>query len=274
MIMSTKFYDSDARRYYLLDELRALIRYRTLLGELILRNIKTRYKRSVMGVAWTMLNPLLTMLVLYVVFSQLFAFSVPYYPAYLLSGLLLWNFFAQSTVAAMRDLVWSGDLLQRIFIPRALFAVAAMGTGLVNLLLALVPLAIIGFCTGVQFSLAVLFLPVSLILAGMFALRIGLGLSTLVVFFTDILDMYQIILLAWMYLTPIFYPIDILAPKFHWLIATNPMYYILECFRMPIYLGVLPEANIIAKALLAAVLSLFLGGWLFARKSDEFTYYI
>lgn len=274
MIKSTQFYDSDARRYYLIDELRALIRYRTLLGELILRNIKTRYKRSVMGVAWTMLNPLLTMLVLYVVFSQIFAFSVPNYPVYLLSGLLLWNFFAQSTVAAMRELVWSGGLLQRIFIPRALFAVAAMGTGLVNLLLALVPLAIIGLITGVQLSIALLFLPVSLLLAGMFALGIGLGLSTLAVFFTDILDMYQIVLLAWMYLTPIFYPIEILAPKFHWLIAANPMYYILECFRMPIYLGVIPDGSIIANAVITATLSLLLGGWLFARKSDEFAYYI
>jgi len=272
--MVSPIYDSSLPRHPLKEEVKSLLGYRHLLRELIGRNIKTRYKRSILGVAWTMINPLLTMLVLYVVFSQLFAFSVPHYQVYLLSGLLLWNFFAQSTVAAMRELVWSGGLLQRIFIPRALFAVAAIGTGLVNLLLALILLAILALISGVRLNLAILFLPVSLILASMFALGLGLGMSTLAVFFADVLDMYQILLLAWMYLTPIFYPIEILAPKYHLMIAANPMYYILECFRMPIYLGVLPDTNIFVKALIAATLSLLLGGWLFVKKSDEFTYYI
>lgn len=274
MIVSKQNYDSQEPRHYLFDELHALLRYRSLLGELILRNLKSRYKRSFMGVAWTMINPLLTTLVLYVVFSQLFAFSVPNYPIYLLSGLVLWNFFAQSTVAAMRELVWSGALLQRVFIPRAIFAFAAIGTGLVNLLLGLIPLAVILLVSDVQLSAAIFFLPVSLVLACMFALGVGLGLSTLAVFFTDIVDMYQIILLAWMYLTPIFYPKEILAQKFQWLIDVNPMYYILECFRMPIYLGVLPNLDIIIKAFILATLSLLIGGWLFARKSDEFAYYL
>ncbi|MBT3336283.1 MAG: ABC transporter permease [Anaerolineae bacterium] len=272
--MALPLYDSEKTRHPIADEIFSLYRHHHLLRELITRNIKTRYKRSVMGVAWTMLNPLLTMLVLYVVFSQLFAFSLPQYLVYLLSGLVLWNFFAQSTVAAMRDLVWSGGLLQRIFIPRALFAVAAIGTGLVNLLLALVPLVIIMLVTGAQLSPAILFLPVSLTIACMFALGVGLGLSALAVFFADIVDMYQILLLAWMYLTPIFYPIDILAPKYTWLITANPMYYILECFRAPIYLGILPDGNIFIKAIIAATVSMLLGSWLFARKSDEFSYYL
>lgn len=272
--MKKLYYDSAHQQPRIFSELRALFKYRHLISELISRNIKSRYKRSILGVAWTMINPLLTMLVLYIVFSQLFAHSIPRYAVYLLSGLLLWSFFAQSTVAAIRDLVWSGGLLQRISIPRSLFALAAVGTGLINLLLALIPLAIVGFISGSKLSWALFFLPISLILAAIFALGIGLGLSSLAVFFTDIVDMYQIILLAWMYLTPILYPIEILPPQFRGFLIANPMYYILECFRMPIYLGVLPGIDILIKATLAAILSLFLGSWLFVRKYNDFAYYI
>ena len=115
-----------------LDEIRSLVKYRFLIGELILRNIKTRYKRSLLGVAWTMVNPLLTMLVMTVVFSQLFAYDIPRYPVYILTGLLMWNFFSETTVSATRNLIWSSKLLKRIYIPKSLFATAAVGTGLVN----------------------------------------------------------------------------------------------------------------------------------------------
>ena len=250
------------------------VKYRYLIRELIFRNIKTRYKRSVLGVAWTMINPLITTLILYIVFSQVFKTSIPKFAIYLLSGLLLWNFFAQSSVAAMRELIWSGTLLQRVPIPKAVFALAAVGTGLVNLFLAFLPLSLVIILSGGRFSLALFFLPISLLIVSLFTLGIGLGLSALAVFFTDIVDMYNILLLAWMYLTPIFYPIEILAPKFHWLIYSNPMYYILETFRMPIYLGILPPLDILGKAILASFLSLLVGGWFFEKKSDEFTYYI
>lgn len=251
-----------------------IIKYRYFFFELVARNIKVRYKRSFLGLAWTMINPLFTTLILYIVFSQIFTESLPYFALYLLSSLLLWNFFSQSSVAAMRDLIWSGNLLQRVSIPKFAFALAAVGTGLVNLLLGFIPLFIVLVLSGAVFTFSMFFIPVSILIASIFTLGIGLGLSALAVFFTDVVDMYNILLLAWMYLTPIFYPIEILAPKFHWLIYSNPMYYILETFRMPIYLGVLPPWDILGKAMLSAVLSLLVGGWFFAKKSDEFAYYI
>lgn len=271
---SSTTYDSEALGHPLTDEIRALVKYRHLLGELILRNIKTRYKRSVLGVAWTVLNPLLTMLVLTVVFSQLFAFSLPNYPVYLFSGLLLWNFFGQTTMAAMKDLIWSSGLLKSIFLPRSIFAVAAVGTGIVNLILSLIPLGFIMLVTGSRLSISLVFLPFAILIAGLFALGIGLGLSSLAVFFTDVVDMYQILLLAWMYLTPVFYPLDIIAPELQWLIYLNPMYYILECFRMPIYHGVLPTPDILAGALVSAFGMFFIGSWYFVKKSKEFALYL
>ena len=124
------------------EEFRELARYRDLVKHLIARNIKTRYKRSALGILWTMLNPLLMMLVLTFVFSEIFRNSIvsKSYSAYALAGLLLWNFFAQTTTGAMSELIWGGGLLKRIYLPRAIFAVSALGTSLVNLLLSLIPL--------------------------------------------------------------------------------------------------------------------------------------
>lgn len=135
-------YDSARRPPPAVEELQALWRYRDLVVQLVRRDLVARYKRSVLGIAWTMLNPLGMMLVLTLVFSHLFR-TVPAYPAYVLIGLMAWNFFAQSTVMAMRQLVWGGTLLQRIYMPRTTFAVSAVGTGLVNLVFAFIPLLVV-----------------------------------------------------------------------------------------------------------------------------------
>ena len=272
--MTQQALESTQSHRPIINEIQSLANYRYLIGELILRDIKTRYKRSLLGVAWTMVNPLLTMLVMTIVFSQLFAFSLPRYPVYLLTGVLLWNFFSETTVSAIRNLIWSSALVRRIYIPKSLFAVAAVGTGLVNLLLALVPLGIIILLTGSQLGLPLLFLPVALLLVSAFSLGVGLAVSTQAVFFTDVVDMYQILLLAWMYLTPIFYPPEIIADKFRWIHYVNPMYYILACFRAPLYLNEFPEPRYILGAVVFALVALVVGGVLFARKSDEFAYYL
>mgnify|MGYP003865032787 CR=1 FL=1 len=188
-------YDSARRPPAALEELVQLWRYRDLIVQLVRRDVVTRYKRSVLGVAWTMLNPLGTMLVLTVAFSQLFA-RTRAYPAYVLSGLIAWNFFAQSTVAAMRQLLWGGSLLHRIYMPKTAFAVSAIGTGVVNFCLALVPLFLVALGLGVVPRLPILFLPISLLLLVGFALGVGLLLSTLAAYFADVADMYEIALTA------------------------------------------------------------------------------
>lgn len=265
-------YDSQRRAPRFLAEAGELWRYRDLLLLLIARNIKTRYKRSALGVAWTMLNPLLTMLVLALVFSRLFESAVPHYPVYLLSGLLLWNFVAQTTTAAMNEMVWNSGLLRRVYLPRACFAAAAVGTGLVNLTLALLPLGLIAMAAGAPLGPAVLFLPVAALLAAAFALGLGLFLSSLAVFYADVVDMYQVVLTAWLYLTPVFYPASILPPGVAWALRLNPMWYLVECFRAPVYLGRLPGPEVVLGAGLAAALALGAGWWHFARKADEFAY--
>jgi ABC-type polysaccharide/polyol phosphate export permease len=265
-------YDSARHQTPVLDELQEIFRYRELLTKLVSRNIKTRYKRSVLGIAWTMLSPLMMMIVMTLVFSNIFRMNLEHYPVYLLSGLVFWNFFAQTTSSAMNELVWGGSLMTRIYMPRSIFAFTALGTGLVNIVLSLIPLLLIMLATGAPLRLSLLFLPVSILIVGMFALGVGLFLSTLGVYFTDVLEMYQIVLMAWMYFTPIIYPIEIIPESYIRVFYLNPLYYLLEVFRQPIYLGKLPDLQTLAMACSLSSLTLIIGWWFFTRKADEFAY--
>lgn len=269
---SASLYDSARRPPAMLEELMQVWRYRDLLTQLIERNIKVRYKRSVLGVAWTLLNPLLMMSILTLVFFNVFRVSLEHYPVYVLSALILWNFFAQTTTIAMNELVWGGDLFHRIYVPRTAFTLSAVGTGMVNLLLGLAPLTLIMVTTGVSLRPALVVLPIAILLTAMFTLGVSLFLSMLAVYFTDVLDISQIVLTAWMYLTPIIYPKEIVPMQFQWLFNLNPMYHLLELFRTPIYAGVLPSLETLAAAGTSAVSALLVGWWLFARKADEFAY--
>ena len=267
-------YDSDAARSPALHELRELWRYRDLLRLLVSNSVKTRYKRSALGVLWTLLNPLLNTLVLAVVFAQLFRFQVNNYPIYILVGLVFWNFFAQTTTQAMNTLIWGSSLLKRIYIPRTIFAVAVLGNGLVNLLLALIPLAGIMLVMRHPFTLALLFLPVSILLMAMFTLGLALFLSTLAVFFADVVEMYGILLTVWFYLTPIIYPLEVVPERFVPLLRLNPMIVMLDLFRVPLYAGALPDPTTLALAAALSIASLLVGWLFFTRRVDEFAYRI
>lgn len=267
-------YDSSSQHLPFITEAVEVVRYRDLLWELIARNIKTRYKRSVLGIFWTMLNPLLMMLVLTFVFSSVFRFATDHYAAYALAGITLWNFFAQTTTNAMSELIWGGGLMHRIYIPRAIFAVSALGTSLINLLLSLVPLFVVMIVTGVPLRATLLVLPLPILFTAMFALGAALVLSRLAAYFADVLEMWQILLMTWMYLTPIIYPKEILPPHLHWVLKVNPMYHLIEVFRAPLHLGALAGPRTMLAGAAAGVVMLLFGWWFFARKADELAYQI
>ena len=270
----TPFYDSASIRSPALHELRELWRYRDLLRLLVSNSIKTRYKRSTLGILWTLLNPLLTTLVLTIAFSQIFRFQIQNYTIYLLVGLLFWNFFSQSTTQAMATLIWGSSLIKRIYIPRTIFAVSVVGNGLTNLLLALIPLALVMLITGHPFSLALLWLPPAILLLVMFTLGLALFMSTLAVYFVDVVDLYSILLTVWFYLTPVIYPVEIVPPRFAPLVQLNPMTTMLGLFRSIVYLGETPslQAWLIAAGL--AVVSLGAGWLVFTRRANDFAYRI
>jgi ABC-2 type transport system permease protein len=265
-------YDSDKRKSPALEELLDIIQYRDLIYQLVRRDIVARYKRSVLGIAWTMLQPLGMMIVLTIVFSQLFG-RVDGYAAYLLSGLIAWTFFAQTTTSAILQSAWGGALMRRINIPHTAFPVASIGTGVVNLVLSLVPLLLILLILRRPLTWAALFLPVALLSLTAFALGVGLLLSSLAVRFPDIAEMYQIILQAWMYLTPIMYPSDIIPTAYRKLLLYfNPMYYQVLMFRVPLYDGVLPSIPLILVGVGVAFATLVIGWVAFSYQADKFAY--
>lgn len=273
-LQPTEFiYDSAERSPAALEELYGIFQYRDLIFQLIRRDIISRYKRSVLGIAWTMLQPLGMMLILSLVFSTLFA-GIRGFPAYILAGLICWNFFSQTTMGIINQIVWGGELFRRIYLPRTSFAVSAVGTGVVNLSLSLVPLILIMLVTGTPLHWTIFITPFVLLLLAAFTLGIGLMVSTLAVFFPDVSEMYQIILLGWMYMTPIIYPEELIPPNIrYWLFNLNPMYHLLKLFRMPLFDGVLPEWKTFLVGTVISLLTLAIGWFFYSRKADEFAYY-
>jgi len=268
---SSMVFDSAQRGLLAIEELLAVFQYRELIVQLVRRDLISRYKRSILGVAWTMLNPFGTMLILTLVFSRLFHF-VQGYPIYVLSGLIVWTFFSQTSLAALNQNVWGGSLLHRIYLPRTAFTISALGTGLINLVLSLVPLALIMAVISHPFHLSLLYLPVPIFLLAVFTLGIGLLFSTLAIFFPDVVEIFQVALTAWMYLTPIIYPPEIIPENLVWLLKYNPMYYFVELFRLPVYEGVIPTAGMLLTGLTISVSTFVLGWSIFTWKANELTY--
>lgn len=269
---SSEIYDSSRRGNSALEELRGVFQYRDLIFQLIRRDIVARYKRSVLGVAWTMLQPLGMMVVMTLVFSRLFH-QIQGYPAYVLSGLITWTFFSQTTTAAIHQMVWGGALLNRIYLPRTSFSISAIGTGLVNLAISIIPLVAIVLVLRLPLTVNILFIPISMLLLASFALGVGLLLSTLAVNFPDVSEMYQIILMAWMYFTPVIYPETMIPPEYQrWMFTLNPMYHLVKLFRAPIYEGRLPDPQSLLMGTVISLATLVVGWIVFSRAADRFAY--
>ena len=257
-----------------IESFRDVVRYRNLLRDLIARDLNVRYKRSALGVLWTMLNPLLLMTILAFVFAHILRVTVPRFPVYILAALVLWNFFAQATSWSTGCLLSYAALIRKEYVPKSIFVIATVLAGTVNLLISLVPLALIMLVLGHPFSPALAFLPVPVLLATLFSLGISLALAPLCVMFADIVQIYQAALTAWMYLTPVIYPLSALPDHYKRFILLNPMTHLVEAFRTPIYQGTLPSEHVLIASTVVSLLSFALGWIIFERYSDRIAYYV
>ena len=251
-----------------------LVSSRDLVLALVQRDLMVRYRRSAIGFLSTMLQPLLTMLVLQVAFSSLFRFDVTNYPVYVLSGILFWNFMQQSVVTAMTSLRTNAMLLKKVPVAKEAFPVASVLSGVVNLVLALGPLLVILIATGHPLRPSLLFLPVSMLVATTFVLGAGLLLSPLAAFFHDVIELAGVLMMMLMFLTPVIYPIGIVPERYAWIVRLNPIRPILDVFRMPIFEGRLPPPLTLAFAVVVAVTMLGLGLAFFRRSSDRIAFYL
>ena len=249
--------------------------YKDLLKLLVTRDIKLKYRRSVLGYVWSILNPLLIMSVMAVVFSTMFKRNIEHFPVYLFCGQLLFNFMNNSTHQAIHSITANASLLKKTYVPRYIFTVSKITSGMVDFVFSLGALLIVMLVTGCGFSWYFLLFPFVVLQLYLFCVGLGLFLAQGNVFFRDIQYIYNAVTTAWTYLTPIFYPIDALPETLQWGIKhLNPMYFYVAQFRDLVWQGRMPGWGLIGAGCLTAVLALVIGIWSFSRSQDKFILYI
>jgi ABC-2 type transport system permease protein len=249
-------------------------KYRYLLYELVIKDIKVKYRRSVLGLVWSVLNPLLMMLVITAVFSTIFKFDVENFPAYYLTGSLIFGFVAESTTGSVGSIIEGASLIKKVYIPKYIFPLEKILFAFVNALFALIAVAIVLIILKVPVTWTVLLLPIPLVYTLIFCVGLGLILATLNVFFRDVGHLWGVWITAWMYLTPIIYPENILPNFMKTIIRFNPLYYYVDYFRQVILYGTLPNlmSNLICLGFSFGFL--ILGVIVFKKNQDKFILHI
>lgn len=249
--------------------------YTPLLKELVVRDIKVRYRHSVLGIFWTVLNPLLMMCVMSVVFAKLFGNTIENFAIYYLSGVILYNFFNEATTTALFSVVYNSALTKKVYIPKYLFPVSKIASALVNLFFSFCALLIVMVLTGSKIYWTILLSPLPALYLALFCCGLGLILTTMNVFFRDIGHFYSIVTLIWMYLTPLFYPEDLLINNgMSILLKVNPLYHNVVYFRMLVLEGTLPTLGHNLLCIIPGIILVVIGIAVFRKRQDEFILYM
>lgn len=251
-------------------------KYKFLMSQLVIRDFKVKYKRSVLGVLWSLLYPVLTMAVLALVFTNVFKFSTPgvNYLVYLMSGLVLFNYFSEASNLAMSSVVANFSLINKVYMPKYIFPLTKCLFVGINFLLTLIPLYAIIFLTGTGINIYHLLLPYVFVCLFLFTVGMGFILSTISVFMRDMFYIYGVIITLWTYLTPIMYDVAIIPEKFQIFMKLNPMYWFLDFARQIILYNQCPGLHNFIYCAIFGVGFLLLGIWIFRKNQDKFIYYV
>ena len=259
---------------YIYTAVEALHKYSFLLRQLVKRDFKTKYLRSVLGVLWSFFNPLLMMLVQYVVFSTLFKSVIPHFAAYLIIGNICFSFFSESCNLTLNSIVGNSGLITKVYMPKYIYPLSRTISSLVNLAISLVPMLIVCLITGVRFTLAVLVSPFFFFCLFLFSLGVGMLLSCAMVYFRDTQFLWGILVTVWMYLTPVFYSIEIIPGTLRRFFELNPMYIFISSIRCCIMYEVVPLPGTFVKSALAAMVALAVGLMVFKKGQDKYILYL
>ena len=252
-----------------------LFKYKDLLALLVERDIKLKYRRSFLGYIWSVLNPLLSMLVMVLVFSHMFSRGIENFPVYLICGNILFSFMRESSTLAMDSIVGNASLLKKIYVPKYIFTLSKVTSSLINLLFSLGALVVVMIVTGAKFTWFCLLIVIPLLQLYVFCTGLGLFLAQANVFFRDLRNIWGVVTLAWMYLTPIFYSVDALSPFLRsWIPKLNPMYVYITQFRDFVMTGAWTWDALIWRGAFLALAMLGIGLWSFAKTKDKFILYI
>lgn len=248
--------------------------YRALLWEFVKKDIKLKYRNSALGVVWSMLNPLLVMVVLTFIFSNIFKSKIPNFPVYCLSGRLIYEFFAQSTNQCMNSITGKSSLIKKIYVPKYLYPLSKVISSFIISLISFIPLAVIMIVMREQVTKMILLVFYPLVCLFLISLGIGLILATINVFFRDMQHLYSVVLLIIMYMSAIFYSTDIISPKYSFIMKLNPIFPIITVFRDCILFGKVTDYGNWILSLVYALLAISIGLIAFYKKQDKFILHI
>lgn len=247
-----------------------IFEYKELIKNLVISDLKTKYSSSVLGFAWSMLNPLLMMLVLYFVFSNVFKMTQEHFALYILIGLTGWRFFAFGTSIGMSSIVGKASLVTKIFIPREILTLSVVLSALISSLLeflVLIPLMVI---FGVIPSLTILLFPLLHILYFPIIYGIALGLASLYVYYRDLNQIWEVLLQIGFFLSPIVYPLSLIPEKYKFYYMLNPITRLIEMYRGVLLYGRLPGLMDMGIVIISGIVLLLVGSLLFKKLSYRF----
>lgn len=243
-----------------------------LVIKLVGRELKVRYKGSVIGYLWSMVNPLLYMIILGFVFSHVMRYKQEHYTLFILSGILVWNLFSQGIVLGTASIINNASLMKKVRIPETIFPAASIGSCLVNFSLALIPYIIVHVVLTARFPFHLFLMPLVLVPLVLFVYGIALALSSLNVMFRDVQHLIEPVLNMIFYATPIIYPIEVIPEKFRWILALNPLAHFVGATRSFLYASKLPEWPEFGILYVMAALSLVLGWNVYKPLRRQFIY--
>ena len=250
-------------------------KYRGLFKQLVIRDIKLKYRRSILGYLWSILKPLLTMLIMTIVFSQMFRFQINNYPVYLLSGHVIFDFFTFATNQSCYAVLNNASLIKKVYLPKYIFVFCKVTSSFVEYLFSLVALIVVMIFTGSEFGFNNLLFIIPCIEVYFFSLGIGLFLAQANVFFRDIQYLYSVFCTAITYLTPLFYPIEALPEGVRFAVEKfNPLYLYVTMFRQCVYANVLIDLHMVIIGFYWAVGAVTFGVFFFKKNQDDFILFV
>lgn len=252
----------------------AFSQYGFLMKQLISRDFKTKYKKSVLGVLWSFISPLLMMTIQYIVFSTIFTNNIKCYPVYLLSGYTIFNFFSEAVNLGIESIVGNASLITKVYVPKYVYPFTRVCSSAINLFISMILLIVMCIIMRIPFTKALLLIWIPILCIFVFSLGIAMLLSSLMVFFRDIKFLWGALSLVWMYATPIFYPTDIIPEKFDFILKLNPITCILQAFRTILIDGQGVETSVIALSVVYSLLALAVGMLVFKKTQDKFIFNI
>jgi lipopolysaccharide transport system permease protein len=244
-------------------------RYRELILNFVIRDLKSRYKGSVLGYVWTLLDPLLMMLVYVLIFSVVVRIKVANYPIFILTGIIPWLFFSNSITRAMSSLRENASLMMKIYFPREVFPISQVTSGIIEFALMLLILIPFLFLYHVPLGWRLLALPGILIVQILLVVGVSLVLSILVAYLKDVANFMTAFLRIWFYMTPILYPVTMVPVKYQFFFFLNPMTIIVCLYRWAILGAEIPDVGMIAIGILLSLLFFIVGVWFFSINESD-----